>query len=76
MERAFAKVKTMQSWNKIQQKWLDRFKAQLLAETVLTKEDLDKDPFKGEGGYTRINKQFNEQLEDVLRVINDNLYVA
>lgn len=76
VERAFAKVKKQQPWNKIQHKWLDRFQAQLLAETILRKEDLDKDPFKGEGGYKRINKQFNEQLDDVLQVIHDNLYVA
>ena len=76
VNRAFEKVSTMKQWNKIQQKWLDRFQKQLLAETILTKEDLDKEPFKSEGGYNRINKQFEQQLEDVLKIINDNLYVA
>lgn len=76
VNRAFEKVNTMKSWNKIQQKWLDRFQKQLLAETILTKNDLDKEPFKSEGGYNRINKQFEQQLDDVLKTINDNLYVA
>ena len=76
VNRAFEKVNSMKPWNKIQQKWLDRFQKQLLAETVLTKEDLDKEPFKSEGGYNRINKQFEQQLEDILKIINDNLYVA
>ena len=76
VNRAFDKVNSMKPWNKIQQKWLDRFQKQLLAETILTKEDLDKEPFKSEGGYNRINKQFEQQLDDVLKTINDNLYVA
>lgn len=76
VNRAFEKVIAMKPWNKIQQKWLDRFQKQLLAETILTKEDLDKEPFRSEGGYYRINKQFEQQLEDVLKTINDNLYVA
>ena len=76
VNRAFEKVNTMKSWNKIQQKWLNRFQKQLLVETVLTKEDLDKEPFKSEGGYNRINKQFEQQLEEVIKTINDNLYVA
>ena len=76
VNRAFEKVIAMKAWNKIQQKWLDRFQKQLLAETILTKEDLDKEPFKGEGGYNRINKQFEQQLDDVLETINTNLYVA
>lgn len=76
VHRAFEKVRGMKAWNKIQQKWLDRFQKQLLAETVLIKEDLDKEPFKGEGGYNRINKQFEQQLDDVLETINANLYVA
>src|SRR6056297_646990 len=76
VNRAFEKVNTMKSWNKIQKKWLDRFQKQLLAETILTKEDLDKEPFRSEGGYNRINKQFEQQLDDVLKTINDNLYVA
>ena len=76
VNRAFEKVNKMKPWNKIQQKWLDRFQKQLLAETILTKEDLDKEPFKSEGGYNRINKQFEQQLDDLLNTINDNLYVA
>lgn len=71
---AFAKVQTMRSWNKIQQRWLDRFKAQLMAEAILTKEDLNNDPFKEEGGYTRINKIFDGNVDEVIQILNDNLY--
>ncbi|MFI8379038.1 type I restriction-modification system endonuclease [Leeuwenhoekiella sp. NPDC079379] len=71
---AFAKVNALRSWNKIQQRWLDRFKAQLLAEAILTKEDLNNDPFKEEGGYNRINKIFDDNVDEVIQILNDNLY--
>ena len=73
---AIQKVKAMQSWNAIQLKWIDRFEKQLIAETILTKEDLEKEPFKSEGGYMRLNKIFNEKLDMVLHTINEYLYSA
>ncbi len=76
IDKAFEKVYALKDWNKIQQKWLERFHAQLIAETVLSKEDLDKDPFKEEGGFNRIDKIFENQLETVLQVINDSMYSA
>lgn len=76
IDNAFEKVYALKDWNKIQQKWLERFHAQLIAETVLSKEDLDKDPFKEEGGFKRIDKIFENQLETLIQVINDNLYSA
>ena len=76
MKRAIQKVKTLHSWNAIQIKWIDRFEKQLLAETILTKEDLDREPFKNEGGYTRLNKIFNNQLDEVLLTIREYLFSA
>ncbi len=71
---AFAKVNALRTWNKIQQRWLDRFKAQLMAEAVLTKDDLNNDPFKEEGGYNRINKIFDDNVDEIIQILNDNLY--
>jgi type I restriction enzyme R subunit len=76
IENAINKIKMLKPWNKIQQKWLSKFQDQLLAETVLTKEDLDKAPFSNEGGFTRLNKIFDNELENILVVLNDNLYTA
>lgn len=76
VHNAINKVKGMHSWTKIQEKWIERFEKQLLAESILTKEDLDKDPFKSEGGYNRLNKIFNNELDKVLETINDSLYRA
>ena len=76
IKNAVNKIKTLRPWNKIQQKWLDKFQDQLLAETVLTKEDLDKVPFSNEGGFTRLNKIFEGELENILIELNENLYTA
>jgi type I restriction enzyme R subunit len=76
IENAINKVKMLKPWNKIQQKWIERFEVQLLKETVLTKEDLDAKPFSDDGGFTRLNKIFENELEHILAVLNDNLYTA
>lgn len=76
IENAINKVKMLKPWNKIQLKWIDRFEKQLLAETVLTKADLDAKPFSDEGGFARLNKIFENELENILDVLNENLYTA
>lgn len=76
IENAINKIKMLKPWNKIQQKWIDRFEKQLLVETVLTKADLDAKPFSDEGGFSRLNKIFDNELENILIVLNENLYTA
>jgi len=74
IKKAVNKVRAMQSWNKVQLKWIDRFEKQLLAETVLQIEDLDESPFDDAGGFEQLNKIFNNQLKQVILTINQNLY--
>jgi type I restriction enzyme R subunit len=74
IKRAVAGIRKSRSWNKVQEKWLDRFEAQLVHETILRKEDLDRPPFNEAGGFAKLNKIFDQQLESVLSNINENLY--
>jgi type I restriction enzyme, R subunit len=74
IRNAVNKIRKTRTWNKTQERWLDRFEAQLMHESVLRKEDLDKPPFKNEGGFTKLNKVFEQQLEQVLDQLNENLY--
>jgi type I restriction enzyme R subunit len=74
IRKAMNNIRGMREWNKVQLKWLDRFEAQLLHESVLRKEDLDLPPFKEEGGFKRLDKVFEQKLEDILNKINENLY--
>lgn len=76
IRKAVTKVRAMNNWNKIQLKWIDRFEKQLLQENVLQKSDLDQAPFNVDGGFNRLDKIFNHELDKVIRVINENLYVS
>lgn len=74
IRRAVEKVRAMKSWNKIQLRWIDRFEKQLLQENILKPTDLNEAPFKEDGGYTRLNKIFDNDLDKVIGLINENLY--
>ncbi len=74
IKNAVQKVRTIKNWNKIQSKWIDRIEKQLIQETIITKEDLDKEPFRSDGGFNRLDKIFENQLTTVIDTINDNLY--
>lgn len=76
VERAIQKVKDLHPWSRIQLNWIDRFEKQLKAETLLRREDLDEEPFKEAGGYKKLNKIFNDQLDEVLETINTYLLGA
>jgi type I restriction enzyme R subunit len=74
VHNATIKIRAMRDWNKTQLKWIDRFEKQLLKETILKVEDLDDSPFSDAGGFTRLNKIFDNNLETIIRKLNNNLY--
>lgn len=76
IKNSIQKIKQKENWTVIQLKWIDRFEKQLLAETILQKQDLELKPFVDEGGFKRLDKIFNNQLEDLINELNNNLYSA
>lgn len=74
IRRAVEKVRAMKNWNKIQQKWIDRFEHQLLSENILQHDDLNLAPFNENGGFDRLNKVFEDQLDQLIIQLNENLY--
>lgn len=76
VKNAINKIKASRSWNKTQLKWIERFEKQLLAETILTKQDLDLQPFVSEGGFKRLNDIFEEKLEPLIVKLNEYLFTA
>jgi type I restriction enzyme R subunit len=74
ISKAVKKIKGMASWTKPQLNWLDRIEKQLIKETVIDRESFDHEPFKGHGGYDRINRVFEGKLDEVLTSINESLY--
>ncbi len=74
INRAVAKVKNMAKWNIKQQKIIDLIKDQLIANNVITKENLDEGIFRDNGGYRKIDKILNGKVDEILMKINENLY--
>jgi type I restriction enzyme R subunit len=62
------------SWSDPQRRWLQRISEQIEKETLVDRESLDREPFAGEGGFTRLNKVFKGQLEEILKDFNEELW--
>lgn len=76
VKNAISKIKSKRAWNKTQLKWIDRFENQLLKETLLTRQDLDLQPFISDGGFKRLNTIFEDDLENLIHQLNDYLFTA
>lgn len=76
VKNAINKIKSSRTWNVHQLKWIDKFEKQLVAESILTRKDLDLKPFLDDGGFNKINKIFNNELENLITELNNDLYSA
>ena len=74
IRQAMKKVYGLKTWTKLQRQWLERIEKQLIAETVFERDDFNKGAFKAHGGFDRINKIFEGNLNTVLNEINVALY--
>ena len=74
ISNAMRKVKKLQQWKPIQMQWLDRIEIQLMKENIIDRESFEKGAFKSNGGYDRINKFLGNQLDTIIKVLNENLY--
>ena len=74
ISKAVEKIKTAHQWNSIQLKWLDKIGLQLLAESVITIEDLNKPPFSLDGGLKRLDKVFKNETSTIINELNEYLY--
>ncbi len=71
---AVMKLKKAHSFDRTQQDWLDRIEKFLLTETVLNEETFSLGAFKANGGFTRIDKFFNNKLKEYIVELNKYLY--
>jgi type I restriction enzyme R subunit len=74
IKNSIDKIRSMKSWNKVQEKWIERFEKQLLQEEVIQAEDLNLDPFDEVGGFDKLDKVFEFELKNLLEQLNENLY--
>lgn len=77
IKNAMKKIYALKAWPKLQKNWLERIEKQLLKESVLDpdpEQAFSVEPFKRSGGYKRLNKIFDGQLDEIVRKINYALY--
>jgi type I restriction enzyme, R subunit len=74
VHKAIRKIESRGVWSVPQRAWLRRIGEQLVQELVVDREALDQEPFRSEGGYTRLNKVFDGKLENLLADINEEMW--
>jgi type I restriction enzyme, R subunit len=73
---AMQRIRQSHPFNDVQRKWLKRIEDQLLKETVVDHDAIDAEPFRSLGGFQRLDKTFNGQLDAILIEINENIWKA
>jgi type I restriction enzyme R subunit len=58
----------------MQSQWLDKLGKQLKANVVLDRETIDQGALSTQGGFRRIDKDFNGGLTEVLGELNEAVW--
>jgi len=74
VKSAIYAILSSQPWTNPQRKWLERIGSQLEKETIVDRAALNKGRFKDQGGFNRLNKIFNGQMNEILGRISDELW--
>ncbi len=61
-------------WTEPQRQWLKRIGEQVEREFIVDRAALDQEPFQKDGGFNRLNRIFDGQLEAILGDINEELW--
>lgn len=73
-KHAIAKLKEKHTFTKMELDWLQRIETVLLHEPLLDRDLFNTGAFKNQGGYNRINKAFRNQLDSIIRELNQYLF--
>ena len=75
IRRAVDKLKKAHSFSKQEMSWIGRMEKYLMEESVLNVQVFDEDSrFKSYGGFAKINKVFQNKLENIVLELNEYLY--
>lgn len=75
IRKAIEKLKRAHRFSKQELSWVSRMGKYLLEESVLNIQVFDEDSrFKSYGGFNKINKIFQNQLENIVLELNEYLY--
>lgn len=74
IKNAVKRLKDNHDFNKMERNWIDRIETNLIKESVVDHQTFEMGAFKTAGGFNRINKYFNNQLDNLLKELNNYLY--
>lgn len=78
VDRAMSKVYGMADWTTVQMRWLKRIEEQLKQNHILGPNAAtafnDIEVFKEHGGYKQMKRVFGNQTDEIVSLINQNLY--
>ena len=75
IRKAVERLKKAHSFTKQELNWIGRMEKYLMEESVLNVSVFDEDGrFKAQGGFSKINKVFQNKLEDIVIELNEYLY--
>ncbi len=74
VDRAVQSLRKAHKLTDMQTKWLERIAKQVRHETVVDRESLEMGQFKADGGFNRLNKVFDGQLESLLGELAEEVW--
>lgn len=74
VKAAMKRIMAKRGWTDPQRKWLQRIGEQVARELIVDREALDQEPFQADGGFNRLNRIFDGQLEAILGDISEELW--
>jgi len=74
VKNAMKRILAKRGWTDPQRKWLQRIGEQVAREFIVDRAALDQEPFQSDGGFNRLNRIFDGQLEAILGDINEELW--
>ena len=74
VKNAMKRILAKRVWTDPQRKWLQRIGEQVAREFIVDRAALDQEPFQSDGGFNRLNRIFDGQLEAILGDINEELW--
>lgn len=74
VRHALSAILRKRDWTDVQRKWIERIGRQLEIEIVVDRTAFDAEPFASLGGWQRIDRVFNGELEQVVRDINASIW--
>jgi type I restriction enzyme R subunit len=74
VKQAMRRILARQDWTTPQRQWLQRIGEQIIREMIVDRDALNQEPFQKDGGFNRLNRIFDGQLETILGDINEELW--